>query len=92
VRATWGSEAGPADLERVTDAILAGKLTVPIAAAFPIEQIRDAVALQARRHVHGKIVARCDHGLNTVAAGERARPSTCPGTRAGLPARSLAKV
>lgn len=28
----------------------------PIAAAFPIEQIRDAVALQAGRHVHGKIV------------------------------------
>jgi hypothetical protein len=28
---------------------------VPIA-AFPIEQIRDAVTLQAGRHVHGKIV------------------------------------
>jgi NADPH:quinone reductase-like Zn-dependent oxidoreductase len=56
VRATGGSEAGPADLERITDAILAGKITVPIAATFPIEQIRDAVALQAGRHVHGKIV------------------------------------
>jgi hypothetical protein len=30
--------------------------TVPIAAAFPIEQIRDAVTLQAGRRVHGKIV------------------------------------
>jgi NADPH:quinone reductase-like Zn-dependent oxidoreductase len=56
VRATWGNEAGPADLERITDAILAGKITVPIAATFPIEQTRDAVALQAGRHVHGKIV------------------------------------
>ncbi len=56
VRATWGSDAGPADLRRITDAILAGKITVPIAATFPIEQIRDAVALQAGRHVHGKIV------------------------------------
>ncbi len=56
VRATWGSEAGPADLERITDAILVGKITVPIAATFPIEKIRDAVALQAGRHVHGKIV------------------------------------
>lgn len=56
VRAAWGAEAGPADLDRVTGAILAGKVTVPIAAAFPIEQIRDAVALQAGRHVHGKVV------------------------------------
>jgi NADPH:quinone reductase-like Zn-dependent oxidoreductase len=56
VRATGGSEAGPADLERITDAILAGRIAVPIAATFPIEQIRDAVALQAGRHVHGKIV------------------------------------
>jgi hypothetical protein len=29
---------------------------VPIAAVFPIEQIRDAVTMQAGRHVHGKIV------------------------------------
>jgi len=56
VRATGGSEAGPADLERITDAIVAGEITVPIATTFPIEQIRDAVALQAGRHVHGKIV------------------------------------
>jgi NADPH:quinone reductase-like Zn-dependent oxidoreductase len=56
VRATGGSEAGPASLERITDAILTGKITVPIAATFPVEQIRDAVALQAGRHVHGKIV------------------------------------
>jgi NADPH:quinone reductase-like Zn-dependent oxidoreductase len=55
-RATGGSEAGPAELARITDAILAGGLTVPIAATFPIEQIRDAVALQAGRHVHGKVV------------------------------------
>lgn len=56
VRATGGSDAGPDALPRITDAILAGTLTVPIAATFPIEQIRDAVALQATRHVHGKIV------------------------------------
>lgn len=56
VRATGGRDA-PADaLDRITDAIIAGKLTVPIAATFPIEQIRDAVTLQAGRHVHGKIV------------------------------------
>jgi NADPH:quinone reductase-like Zn-dependent oxidoreductase len=56
VRATGGRQATAADLKRVTDAIAAGELTVPIAATFPIEKIRDAVALQAERHVHGKIV------------------------------------
>jgi NADPH:quinone reductase-like Zn-dependent oxidoreductase len=56
VRATGGFDAGPDAMERITDAILAGELTVPIAATFPIEKIRDAVTLQAGRHVHGKIV------------------------------------
>jgi NADPH:quinone reductase-like Zn-dependent oxidoreductase len=46
----------PGDLQRLTDAIIVGKITVPIAATFPIEQIRDAAALQAGRHVHGKVV------------------------------------
>jgi NADPH:quinone reductase-like Zn-dependent oxidoreductase len=56
VRATGGADAGPADSKRITDAILAGQITVPIAAAFPIEQIRDAVTLQSGRRVHGKVV------------------------------------
>lgn len=55
-RATGGSEATPDALEKITDGILAGTITVPIAASFPIEQIRDTVALQAGRHTHGKIV------------------------------------
>lgn len=56
VRATGGIEASPDAMEQITDAILAGGITVPIAATFPIEQIRDAVTLQAGRHVHGKVV------------------------------------
>ncbi|MFF3573492.1 NADP-dependent oxidoreductase [Nocardia jiangxiensis] len=56
VRATGGINAGPDDMTRISDAILAGTLTVPIAATFPIEKIRDAVTMQAGRHVHGKIV------------------------------------
>jgi NADPH:quinone reductase-like Zn-dependent oxidoreductase len=56
VRATGGVDAEPGALERIADAILAGRITVPIAATFPVEQIRDAVALQAGRHVHGKVV------------------------------------
>ncbi|GAA0613141.1 NADP-dependent oxidoreductase [Kutzneria viridogrisea] len=56
VRATGGIDAGPDAMARISDAILAGTITVPIAATFPIEQIRDAVTLQAGRHVHGKLV------------------------------------
>ena len=56
VRATGGLDAEPGALDRIANAIAAGEITVPIAAIFPIEQIRDAVALQAERHVHGKVV------------------------------------
>jgi len=56
VRPAVGGAATTADMERITAAILAGQLTVPIAAAFPIEKIREAVTLQNGRHVHGKIV------------------------------------
>jgi NADPH:quinone reductase-like Zn-dependent oxidoreductase len=56
IRPTGGSNAGLDDMQRITDAIRTGRLTVPIAATFPIEKIRDAVTLQADRHVHGKIV------------------------------------
>jgi len=56
VRATGGIDAPPDALHRITDAIHAGTLTVPIAATFPIEQIRNAVTLQREGHVHGKMV------------------------------------
>jgi NADPH:quinone reductase-like Zn-dependent oxidoreductase len=56
VRATGGVDAAPGAMKHLTDAILTGRLTVPIAATFPIEQVRDAVELQAGRHVHGKIL------------------------------------
>jgi NADPH:quinone reductase-like Zn-dependent oxidoreductase len=56
VHATGAIDARPDAMERITEAIIAGKITVPIAATFPIEQIRDAVRRQAGRHVHGKIV------------------------------------
>ena len=56
VRPTGGLNAQPEDLKRITDAIVAGEITMPIAATFPIKQIGEAVQLQAGRHVHGKIV------------------------------------
>lgn len=56
VRPTGGFQARPEDLERITAAIAAGEITVPIAATFPVERLREAVELQAGRHVHGKVV------------------------------------
>jgi NADPH:quinone reductase-like Zn-dependent oxidoreductase len=64
VRATGGFDASPDAMERISDAILAGAITVPIAATFPIGQIHDAVTLQAGRHVHGKVVIRLRPGLH----------------------------
>ncbi|GLY37789.1 NADPH:quinone reductase [Amycolatopsis sp. NBRC 101858] len=56
VRATGGADAAPEAMARLTDAILAGEIVVPIAGTFPIEKVREAVEVQASRHVHGKIV------------------------------------
>ena len=55
-RAVFGGGAQPDALPQIAAAIVAKRLPVPLAATFPIEQINDAAALQAERHVHGKIV------------------------------------
>jgi NADPH:quinone reductase-like Zn-dependent oxidoreductase len=51
-----GANATLGAIEEIARLVAAGQLRVPIAAAFPVEQIRAAVELQASRHVHGKIV------------------------------------
>ena len=51
-----GASSTPGALEKLARLIVTGRLRVPIAASFPIEQIRNAVELQAGRHVKGKIV------------------------------------
>jgi NADPH:quinone reductase-like Zn-dependent oxidoreductase len=43
-------------IDEVARLVATGQVRVPIAASFPIEQIRAAVELQASRHVHGKVV------------------------------------
>jgi NADPH:quinone reductase-like Zn-dependent oxidoreductase len=58
VRGTGGVDASPGAVERISAAVARGRLTVPIAATYPLEQIRDAVDLQRHGHVHGKIVVR----------------------------------
>lgn len=51
-----GSDAAPGTLEEIAQLIAAGKLQVPIAESFPVEQIRQAAELQGSRRVHGKVV------------------------------------
>jgi len=51
-----GANATAGDLEKLARLVASGRLSVPIAASFPIEQIRAAVELQAGRHVKGKVV------------------------------------
>lgn len=55
-RPTGGFSAAPDAPDRVVRAVAAGQVTVPIAATFPLEEIRDAVTLQADGHVRGKVV------------------------------------
>ncbi len=58
VRGVSGIEAAPGTLEYVAELVATGKLQVPIAATYPIEQIRAAAEFQASRHVHGKVVIK----------------------------------
>jgi len=51
-----GANAAPGALEEIAGLVAAGKLRVPVAATFPVEEIRRAAELQADRHVHGKVV------------------------------------
>jgi NADPH:quinone reductase-like Zn-dependent oxidoreductase len=51
-----GANAAPGAIEAIAGLVADGRIRVPIAATFPVEQIRAAVELQAGRHVHGKVV------------------------------------
>jgi NADPH:quinone reductase-like Zn-dependent oxidoreductase len=56
IRPANGANAAPGAIEEIARLVAAGQLRVPIAATFPVGQIRAAVELQAGRHVHGKVV------------------------------------
>jgi NADPH:quinone reductase-like Zn-dependent oxidoreductase len=56
VSAANGANAAAGALDEIARLVAAGRLRVPVAAGFPIEQIRRAAELQAGRHVHGKVV------------------------------------
>lgn len=55
-RAVGGRDAASGALERIAGLAAARRLTVPIAATYPVKQIREAVTFQAGRHAHGKVV------------------------------------
>lgn len=52
---TGGGNAPKTSFSHIIEAIVTGKLRVRIAARFPMEKIREAVAMQRDGHVHGKI-------------------------------------
>ena len=56
VSAANGANAAPGALEEIARLVAAGRLRVPVAASFPVDEIRSAVELQAGRHVRGKVV------------------------------------
>ncbi|WP_406430329.1 NADP-dependent oxidoreductase [Streptomyces sp. NBC_00631] len=56
VPAANGANAAPDALENIARLVAAGRLSVPIAATYPVEDVRAAVELQAARHVRGKVV------------------------------------
>ncbi|MET7898595.1 NADP-dependent oxidoreductase [Streptomyces mirabilis] len=56
VPAANGANAAPDALENIARLVAAGRLHVPIAATYPVEDVRAAVELQAARHVRGKVV------------------------------------
>jgi NADPH:quinone reductase len=52
-----GSASGTAEmLSEVADLVAAGKVEVPIAATYPLDQVREAYAELEQRHTRGKIV------------------------------------
>ncbi|MFI7037173.1 zinc-binding dehydrogenase [Microbispora rosea] len=51
-----GANAALRALEAIARLVTADRLRMPVAASFPVGQIRRATELQAGRHVHGKVV------------------------------------
>ena len=61
-----GANAVPGAIEQIARLVATGELLVPIAATFPIQQIRAAVELQSARHVHGKVVIDLSGSLSAA--------------------------
>jgi hypothetical protein len=89
-----GANAAPGALAEIAGLVAAGRLRVPIAASFPVEQIRTAVELQAGRHVQGRSSSTSGEVGNTTSVGRcpwRSRNVVGVG-RAGQTSRPLVAV
>lgn len=55
---TEGSAAGSSAevLGKLAGLVASGELTIPIAASYPLDRVRDAYAALEQRHTRGKIV------------------------------------
>ncbi len=51
-----GDATTTAVLSEVADLVASGQIEIPIAATYPLDQVRDAFAMLEDRHTHGKIV------------------------------------
>ncbi|WP_394938241.1 NADP-dependent oxidoreductase [Psychromicrobium sp. YIM B11713] len=51
-----GANTSRETIQEIARLVASNQLRIPIAASFPVEQIRTAVEQQSNRHVHGKIV------------------------------------
>jgi NADPH2:quinone reductase len=56
-RAEGSADASTTDvLSQMAELVASGQIEIPIAASYPLEQVRDAYAELEQRHTHGKIV------------------------------------
>jgi NADPH:quinone reductase-like Zn-dependent oxidoreductase len=57
VKMEGSSDASSASvLAEMVDLVASGRITVPIAATYPLDQVREAYAQLEKRHTRGKIV------------------------------------
>lgn len=50
-----GADARPDALEQLAELIIAGRLSLPVEAAYPLEDFQAAISRQRERHTHGKL-------------------------------------
>jgi len=56
VSTSTGGEGTDEEMQQILEALITGKLTVPIAGSFQLGDFRKAIELQSSRHAHGKVI------------------------------------
>ena len=52
----WSDQRGSRTLAEMVDLVASGRIIVPIAATYPLDQVQEAYAQLEKRHTRGKIV------------------------------------